>query len=195
MNDRIQGLVMQIRLLEAELLQEMQKKQREFLYEIRKKRVLFQQEVALRHKQLKTTIHRYLIESSIPNMLTIPIIWSVAIPALLIDAVITFYQWTCFPIYGIPRVKRSDYIVMDRRYLKYLNFIERINCAYCEYFNGLVSYIEEIAARTEQYWCPIKHARKLKNMHSRYGKFLDYGDAESYKARIEEVRRDFKDLE
>jgi hypothetical protein len=105
------------------------------------------------------------------------------------------YQAVCFPIYGIPKVKRENYIVFDRQYLNYLNLIEKINCAYCSYFNGLIAYIQEIAARTEQYWCPIKHARRISKLHSRYQKFLSYGDAEAYRAQIEVVRSDFKDLE
>lgn len=52
----------------------------------------------------------------------------------------------------------------------------------------------EIAGRTEQYWCPIKHAMRLKTMHSRYPHFLDYGDAEEYRKRIEQVWRDFEDV-
>jgi hypothetical protein len=35
----------------------------------------------------------------------------------------------------------------------------------------------------------------MKGIHSRYEYFFDYGDAESYRTRIEQVRRDFKDLE
>ena len=41
--------------------------------------------------------------------------------------------------------------------------------------------ITEIAARTEQYFCPIKHAHRLAQTHSRYGKFLPYGDARAYR--------------
>ena len=64
---------------------------------------------------------------------------------------------------------------MDRRKLAYLNSIEKFNCVYCEYVNGLIAYVQEIAGRTEQYWCPIKHAMRVKSMHSRYRHFLDYG--------------------
>jgi hypothetical protein len=32
-------------------------------------------------------------------------------------------------------------------------------------------------------------------VHGRYKNFFDYGDAEGYRKRIEEVRRSFKDLE
>jgi phage terminase large subunit-like protein len=73
--------------------------------------------------------------------------------------------------------------------------IEKINCAYCSYVNGLFGYLQEIAGRTEQFWCPIKHAKRIKNLHSRYQKFIDYGDAKTYRANIETTRHDFKDLE
>ena len=39
-----------------------------------------------------------------------------------------------------------------------------INCIYRSYANGLCSYVTEVAARTEQHWCPIKHARRLRNV-------------------------------
>jgi hypothetical protein len=104
------------------------------------------------------------------------------------------YQFICFPAYGIPKVRRRDYIILDRQKLHYLNSMERLNCAYCGYVNGATAYVQEIAGRTEQHWCPIKHAVRFKIMHSRYQHFLDYGDAEQYRKRIEEVRRDFEDL-
>ena len=115
-------------------------------------------------------------------------------PIVLLDIAATIYQFICFPAYGIPKVRRRDYVVMDRRKLAYLNGIERFNCVYCEYVNGLIAYAQEIAGRTEQYWCPIKHAMRLKTMHSRYQRFLEYGDAAEYRRRVEQVRRDFEDL-
>jgi hypothetical protein len=35
-----------------------------------------------------------------------------------------------------------------------------------------MGYMAEILARTEQYFCPIKHARKSLGTHSRYKRFL-----------------------
>lgn len=75
-----------------------------------------------------------------------------------------------------------------------LNIIEKINCAYCSYFNGIIAYIQEIAARTEQYWCPIKHARYISTLHSRYQQFLGYGDAKSYRQHKNEIRKQFDDI-
>jgi hypothetical protein len=85
-------------------------------------------------------------------------------------------------------------IVIDHQNLAYLNWIEKMNCIYCSYFNGLIAWIQEIGARSEQYWCPIKHARKLSSIHGRYHKFISYGDSNNFQQRYEHVRRDFDDL-
>ena len=58
----------------------------------------------------------------------------------------------------------------------------------------LLAYLQEIAGRTEQFWCPIKHAKRIKTLHSRYRNFFSYGDAETYRSQVNSVRRDFKDL-
>jgi len=80
--------------------------------------------------------------------------------------------------------------VMGSWNLATINGIEKFNCAYREYVNGLIGYVQEIAWRTEHYWCPIKHAMRPKTMHSRYPHFLDY-DGEVYRKLIEQVRRDY----
>lgn len=195
MNDKLQSLIEAIKKLEQELALEFQKKEAEFSYRIRGKKVLFDQEVKRQHKLIATRISQYLKDSEILNILTVPFIWGCLFPALLMDGVVSIYQAVCFPIYKIPKVKRGNYIVFDRHALSYLNGIEKLNCMYCGYFNGLIAYIREIAARTEQYWCPIKHARRTSDFHSRYGKFLEYGDAEGFRREINRVRHDFKDLE
>lgn len=194
MTDQLDLLIGKIKDLEIELLEELQKQTVEFSYDI-KNRIHFEETTIQRHKRLSKKLIKFLHDAPWPNILTVPIIWSCLLPALLIDLVVTMYQAVCFPIYGIPKVRRANYIVFDTQYLNYLNLIEKLNCAYCRYFNGVIAYIQEIAARTEQYWCPIKHARRISTLHSRYQKFFSYADAESYRAHIEEVRRDFKDLQ
>jgi len=193
--NRLQELVEQIRKLEKELYAELQKKQDEFYYQIKGRRVYFEAATRRYHKTLVTRLHTYLGEAQLLNILTIPFIWGCLLPALLLDLTVTIFHRLCFPIYKIPPVRRGDYIVIDRHALTYLNIIEKINCVYCGYFNGLLSYVQEIAARTEQYWCPIKHARRQAALHSRYQKFLEYGDAEGYRRKLEEVRQDFHDLD
>ncbi len=95
----------------------------------------------------------------------------------------------------IERVRRGDYMAFDRRHLDYLNIIEKFNCTYCSYANGLASYVKEIIARTEQYWCPIRHARRLLETHSRYGQFVDYGDAEAWRQELKQLREALNRIE
>ena len=103
------------------------------------------------------------------------------LPFVLLDLFVTVYQAICFPVYRIPKVRRGDYLIFDRSHLAYLNGLEKLNCAYCSYANGLIAYVREIAGRTEQHWCPIKHARRVIGAHPRYAAFEDYGDAYGYK--------------
>jgi hypothetical protein len=62
-------------------------------------------------------------------------------------------------------------------------------CAFCSYANGLIAYVREVAARTELYWCPIKHARTMVAPHHRYQFFFDYGDAAGYRRNLTTLRR------
>jgi ElaB/YqjD/DUF883 family membrane-anchored ribosome-binding protein len=194
MSDKLDSLLGKMRELEAEMLRELRRKEADFLYEVRAKKVRFTDEALARHRKLSKRIHRYILESPFLVLVTAPIIWSCLIPIVFLDLVVSLYQAACFGIYGIPKVARGDYLLFDRRRLAYLNFLEKLNCEYCAYGNGVLAYSAEIAARTEQYWCPIKHALRMKSIHGRYQFFFDYGDAEHYRQQIEEVRRSFEDI-
>lgn len=193
--NKLQKIIEEIKRLEKELYSEIQKKEEEFFYKISGKKVYFEKATKQYHKTLATKIYTYIADAPLLTILTTPIIWFCIIPAVFMDLSATIYQAICFRVYGIPRVARNDYIVIDRHALTYLNAIEKLNCIYCGYFNGSIAYVQEIAARTEQYWCPIKHARKIGGIHSRYQKFFDYGDGKKYKKQIEELRRNFSELE
>jgi hypothetical protein len=192
MNRQIDELILRIKTLEEELEAELKKKRDEFQFIIDEKRVRFAEEVAKQQRRFKTGLFRYLIESRPLNVLTAPLIYAGFVPFILMDVFITLYQTVCFTIYGIPKVKRSEYMVFDREDLPYLNIVEKFNCFYCSYGNGLAAYFREIAARTEQYWCPIKHARRIRSAHSRYPRFFEFGDAESYLKGLERIREEFK---
>ena len=146
----------------------------------------------LAHERLKQSIPRFIRESSPLNILTAPIIYSMVVPIALIDASFSIYQGLCFPLYGIAHVRRSGYIAFDRQHLAYLNAIEKVNCVYCGYANGVLSYVREIAGRTEQYWCPIRHAKPVREPHAHYLEFVDYGDAEGYHRRLPMLREKLK---
>ena len=163
-------------------------------YELRNGKVWFSKEIKREHRRLKTSLVRYVLHSRILAVLTAPFIYAVIIPFVLLDLFVSVYQAVCFPVYGIPKARRRDYIAIDRNKLRYLNAVEGINCMYCSYGNGVLAYAVEIAGRTEQHWCPIKHARRVQNTHDRYSHFLPYGDAHAYRDEVDKVRCDFKDL-
>ncbi len=188
MDDRIQQLLNQITILEDELRSVLSEQQSSIFFQIKGKRVEFEQSIKHAHQKLKKNFFRWLVTDRPQNLITGPIIYSMIIPLLVTDLFVTFYQITCFPIYGIKKVRRADYIIFDRQNLQYLNFIEKFHCTYCAYGSGMIAYISEIVGRTEQYFCPIKHARKILGTHARYALFLDFDVAENYRAKLEEHR-------
>jgi len=183
MEKDITDLSRQILELEKQLEERLEAKRLEFSYRLEEGRVQFEKEVVARHRELKTGVLSFLRHSRFAVALTSPFVYSLMAPLMALDLLTTLYQWICYPIYNIKKVPRSSFIVVDRYNLAYLNGIEKLNCAYCGYATGVIAYTREVAARTEEYWCPIKHARRLQNAHSKYMEFVDFGDADSYRKR------------
>lgn len=101
-----------------------------------------------------------LIKRSRPiNLLTGPIIYSMIVPIMLLDLCVSFYQWTCFPIYGIPKLSRHQFIIFDRQELRYLDWVSKFHCTYCAYGVGVIAFVTQIIVATEAYFCPIKHRK------------------------------------
>ena len=194
-NNKIDEITKKIKILEDELIEEFKQKEQEFFYKIENEKIKFEDRVINEGKSKIISSIKYLSSFPVVVILTIPFIWMMIIPIFITDILVTIYQIICFPIYKIPKVRRKDYVIMDRHNLFYLDKVERINCWYCEYFNGVVAYVREIAGRTEQFWCPIKHSKPLKDKHSRYDNFFDYGDYKKYRELSEKRRVDFQDLE
>ena len=188
MNEKIRRISDQITALENDLRAELHQQESRLVYKINGKRIEFGRTIRDTHLQLKLGIFRWFLTVRPQNFLTAPIIYGMIIPLALFDLCVTFYQATCFPIYGIPKVRRSDHIAIDHQHLAYLNIIEKVHCIFCSYCTGMISYAREIAARTEQYFCPIKHAHNVLGTHERYAQFLDYGEADDFHARLKEFR-------
>jgi hypothetical protein len=195
MNNRLNEILEEIRELEKAVQTEMRRREEELRYRISEGKVIFEREILELHKRLASSLLFYVITAPLLTILTAPVIYALIIPTVLMDIGLWIYQTICFPVYGIPKVKRSDHIVFDRHSLKYLNLLERVNCSYCSYFNGLSSYAMEIAARTEQYWCPIKHAYGKAQRHSRTHLFVDYGDADAYRTKLAELRKKVREFD
>ena len=181
MDTLIDDLTRKIRELEAEMDAHIAQRRAALRVGMERGRVVFEQEVLRRHRELKTALLSYIWNANLLVIVTAPVIYAMIVPLVLLDLFVSIYQLICFPVYGIPKVKRADYFVFDRHHLAYLNAIEKLNCAFCSYANCLIAYVREIASRTEQYWCPIKHARRVIGSHPRYLKFDDYGDAEGFR--------------
>jgi ABC-type multidrug transport system fused ATPase/permease subunit len=193
MATRMDELFDRIAALERELESEVNHARQNWRYRVEAGRVRFERDVRAVHRRLRHGIWRFLGESSLSSLVTAPVIYSLVVPIALLDLWITVYQAVCFRAYGIARVKRSSYIVVDRQHLAYLNAIEKLNCVYCGYTNGVFAYVREVAGRTEQYWCPIRHARAVRGPHPHYRHFIDYGDAEGYRKRWLPLRNELKD--
>lgn len=178
-----------LREAEQDLAREVEEQAARWHYRVHRGRVWFDKERRHAHRRLKQSIPAYIREGSLLSLLTAPVVYSLLLPFALLDAWVTIYQWICFPIYGIARVRRLDYLVIDRHALAYLNGIEKVNCTFCSYANGVIAYVREVAACTEQYWCPIKHARAIPTPHVRYHLFFDYGNAEGYRRDLPALRR------
>jgi len=195
MNSRLNEILEEMRELEKSIQAEMRRREEELKYRVSEGKIIFEKEILEFHKKIASSLLFYIIKAPLLTILSAPIIYAMIVPTLLMDLGLWIYQTICFPVYGIPKVRRSDHIVLDRHYLRYLNLLERLNCDYCSYFNGLSSYAMEIAARTEQYWCPIKHASGKARWHTRAHRFVDYGDADAYGTKLEEIRRQLRDIE
>jgi hypothetical protein len=188
MTTQLDELLERLRSVEAEIEAELTKRREELRFHLENRRIVFEQEVLRIHRELKTRATRYLIDANPLMILTAPVIYSLIVPITLLDLFVMAYQAICFPICRIPKVRRRDYLVFDRHHLAYLNIIEKINCAYCSYANGAVAFMREVASRTEIYWCPIKHARRVLGPHPHYQGFADFGDAEAYRAKLTQMK-------
>lgn len=188
MKQEIDRLFEQIHDAEDEIERLLETSRAQVRYRMAKGKAHFDAEIAREHKRLRTSLLRYFGQTPLRHYLTAPLIYGMLIPFLFLDVSLTVYQWICFSAWGISRVRRGPYLVFDRHLLGYLNAVEKVNCLYCGYGNGLLAYAREIAGRTEQYWCPIRHATQVRGAHAHYAEFVDYGDAEGYRDRLNELR-------
>jgi hypothetical protein len=188
MKPTIKEMLDRIHRIEDELEHEARRRRSELHADFTQRRVFFARELRQQQRRFKTGLLTYLAHAEWRHLISAPFIYAVIVPLLLLDLSVSCYQWICFPLYRIARVRRRDYLVFDRGRLGYLNLLERLNCLYCSYANGLAAYLREVVGRTEQYWCPIKHARRVAQPHERYHGFVDYGDAAAYRAELQALR-------
>jgi hypothetical protein len=177
-------LMEKMKAVEAEIETELSRRREQLRFHFENRKVVFEHDIEALQRAIKVRASKYLLNANPLIVLTAPVIYSLIIPFVMVDLMVMAYQAICFPAYGIPKVRRRDYLVFDRHHLAYLNIIEKVNCAYCSYCNGVAAFVREVTARTEIYWCPIKHARRLLGPHPYYVGFADFGDAEGFREKM-----------
>lgn len=195
MNRTVNTIIDDIRELEEELEELFNEQQSKLLYQIHGAKIEFEEAILAKQKRFKMGLLKWLKGSRIQSLLSIPFIYGMIIPIAFIHITIELYQAICFPLYKIPIVKRSDYFIADHQHLAYLNIIEKLNCAYCSYGNAVIAYTREIIGRTELYWCPIKHAKKVLGTHKHYQQFLSFGEFKDYHEKIAKIRTSLSELD
>lgn len=133
------------------------------------------------HAAERTPVLPYIVGHSWRIHLSGPFVNAMIIPIAFLDICLTIYQAICFRLWRIPRVSRSEFIVIDRHKLGYLNWAEKLNCIYCGYATGVFAYAVELTARTERFWCPIKHAARMAAPHAHYDAFIEFGDMDAWR--------------
>ena len=103
--------------LEQELDRVLDEKRREFRYSLRRGKVVFERGMRRWQRQLRMGLWRYLRQAPIGYILSVPVIYGMIVPLALLDVSVTLYQHICFRVYGIPRVRRAHYLVIDRHHL------------------------------------------------------------------------------
>jgi len=189
MTSTLDELRAEIAELQIRLQDQIASKQDELRYSLHHGRAVFDAETRAAHRMAREGLASFLSHTRPLLLLTAPVIYSLILPFALLDLFVTIYQAVCFPVYHIEKVRRADHILIDRQFLTYLNAMQKLNCVYCSYCNGLISYVREIAARTEAYWCPIKHSRRIHGTHDHHADFVDYGDAVAWQARLDAQRK------
>ena len=189
MNDKIREIVEEIEAMKLKLSEELAEQESHISYEIQNGYVRFEKDVLEKQKENMKNLLAWFREVPLLHFLAAPIIYGMVIPAILLDVLIFIYQQVVFRVFKFKLIKRSDYIVFDRHYLGYLNPVEKLNCVYCSYMNGLMQYVSAIASRTEFYFCPIKHAKKVAYDHDYYKDYLVYGDEDDYQKKLKELRK------
>ena len=92
MNERINQILSQMAELEAELRSAVHDQESRMFFQIKGKRVEFDRTVREAHRKLKTNFFRWLVTNRPQNLITGPVIYSMVIPLLMLDACVSFYQ-------------------------------------------------------------------------------------------------------
>jgi len=195
MHKEIEAIYHKIQDLEDQLEDYLEDLREQFSYSLHNGKVSFDASVRGLHEARRISLASYIANAKIIHIVTAPVIYAMVLPLALLDITLNIYQQICFRAYSVPLVPRWKYLIIDRNQLGYLNALEKLNCVYCSYGNSVIAFGREVLARTEQYWCPIKHAHRLKDAHRLYQGFSEFGDAEGYREDLTDARENLKNVD
>ena len=98
-SDSINKIYESIDRLKKELKSEYEELQVKYDFFIKNKKVIFSEKIKEYQKTKRTNLFKYVFTANIRNVLSVPFIYSLIFPALLMDLFLTIYQFTAFPLY------------------------------------------------------------------------------------------------
>lgn len=104
---RLQELASEIARLQGEPDREIESRRRALGWHLKRGIVEFEHGITIEHRRLRMGMVTFLARSPIGAILTAPVIYSMFIPLLLMDAWASLYQAIYFRAYRIPRVQRA----------------------------------------------------------------------------------------
>ena len=133
----IEETVRRLMRLEDELERKFAAQRERFHYHLEEKRAVFEAEALRRHKRIRTGLLTFLRKSPFATIIVAPAVYGLILPIALLDLGVYIFQLVCFSAWGMARIDRSEFVIVDRHRLANLNGIEKLNCAYCGYANGV----------------------------------------------------------
>ncbi len=103
--------------LKSQLQSEYEALMERYDYAVENRKIVFSEKAKRFQKDVREGVFHYLLSAEIRHLLSIPFIYAMIVPTIVLDLFLTVFQFTAFPLYGIERVRRSDHILFDRKYL------------------------------------------------------------------------------
>lgn len=126
--------------------------------------------------------------TNIKYLLSTPFIYGMIVPMLFFHILIEIYHRVCFYLYDMEYIDYRNHFRFDRHRIGGISPLQKFNCIYCEYGNGLASFTKEVIGKTEAFWCPIKHEDSPESPHAYYQQFMEYGNGRNFEEKRETVR-------
>jgi hypothetical protein len=65
------------------------------------------------------------------------------------------------PLLGLRKLRFKDYVIIDRHKIADLPWLDRLNCVYCGYANGLATFFEASLSQVEQWEGKLSFGKKI----------------------------------